>query len=80
MNGLAFLLIGIAAGWFAGLIMKGRGYGLLGNLLLGVLGALIGGYLFNFIAIDTSGVIASLITATTGAILVLAIAGMLSKR
>ncbi|MET0072288.1 MAG: GlsB/YeaQ/YmgE family stress response membrane protein [Candidatus Thiodiazotropha sp.] len=79
MNGLAFLLIGIVAGWFAGLIMKGRGHGLLGNLLLGVLGALIGGYLFEFFAIDTSGAIASLITATTGAILVLAIAGMLSK-
>ncbi|MBT3047297.1 MAG: GlsB/YeaQ/YmgE family stress response membrane protein [gamma proteobacterium symbiont of Ctena orbiculata] len=79
MNGLAFLLIGIVAGWLAGLIMKGRGHGLLGNLLLGVLGALIGGYLFKYLAIDTSGVIASLITATTGAILVLAIAGMLSK-
>ncbi|MES9990509.1 MAG: GlsB/YeaQ/YmgE family stress response membrane protein [Candidatus Thiodiazotropha sp.] len=80
MNGLAFILVGVVAGWFAGLIMKGRSFGLLGNLLLGVLGALIGGYLFNFFAIDTSGIIASLITATTGAILVLAIAGVVMKR
>ncbi|MEW8029479.1 MAG: GlsB/YeaQ/YmgE family stress response membrane protein [Candidatus Thiodiazotropha sp.] len=79
MSVLAFLLVGMVAGWLAGLIMKGHGYGLLGNLLLGILGALIGGYLFEFFAVDTSGLIASLITATAGAILVLAIAGLVNK-
>jgi uncharacterized membrane protein YeaQ/YmgE (transglycosylase-associated protein family) len=46
MNLLSFLLIGVVAGWLAALIMKGRGYGALGILLLGVMGALLGGSFF----------------------------------
>ncbi|MEW8508763.1 MAG: GlsB/YeaQ/YmgE family stress response membrane protein [Candidatus Thiodiazotropha sp.] len=69
MNGPVFLCIAYATGWLAGLMMKSLGFGLLGNLPLGVLGALI----------DSNGIVASLITTTTGAILVLAIAGSVSK-
>ncbi|WP_316367893.1 GlsB/YeaQ/YmgE family stress response membrane protein [Candidatus Thiodiazotropha sp. CDECU1] len=79
MSALIFLLLGLVAGWLAGLIMKGRSFGLLANLTFGVLGALIGGYLFEFFTIDNSGVIGSLITATAGAILVLAIAGLINS-
>lgn len=61
------------------MIMKGRGYGVRGNLLLGVPGTFLGGYLFEFFALDSSGMMASLITATAGAILVLAIAGLINK-
>ncbi|MEW8690556.1 MAG: GlsB/YeaQ/YmgE family stress response membrane protein [Candidatus Thiodiazotropha endolucinida] len=80
MSVLAFLMVGMAAGWLAGVVMKGHGHGLLGNLFLGILGALIGGYLFEFFAVDSKGLIASLITATAGAILVLAISGLVNKR
>jgi uncharacterized membrane protein YeaQ/YmgE (transglycosylase-associated protein family) len=78
MSIFSFLLVGVVAGWLAALIMKGHGYGVLGNLFLGVLGAFLGGYLFEFFAIDSSGMILSLITATAGAILVLAIAGLIN--
>ncbi|PVV05684.1 MAG: transglycosylase [gamma proteobacterium symbiont of Ctena orbiculata] len=79
MSALIFLLLGLVAGWLAGLIMEGPSLGLLANLTFGVLGALIGGYLFEFFTIDNSGVIGSLITATAGAILVLAIAGLIDS-
>ena len=47
MNFVWFILIGIAAGWLAGQIMKGGGFGLLGDLIVGVIGALLGGFLFG---------------------------------
>jgi uncharacterized membrane protein YeaQ/YmgE (transglycosylase-associated protein family) len=79
MIGLLYLFLGLIAGWLVGMAMKGRGIGLAGYLVFGALGALIGGYLFQFFTIDTNGVIASLITASAGAILVLAIAGLINS-
>jgi uncharacterized membrane protein YeaQ/YmgE (transglycosylase-associated protein family) len=69
MDFVWFILIGIVAGWLAGLIMKGGGYGLLGDLLVGVIGAVLGGWLFGLLGIGSSGgLIGSLITATVGAV------------
>ena len=48
-----FLLIGIIAGWLAGVIMKGDGFGLLGSMVIGVIGAFIGGYLFGLLGLST---------------------------
>ena len=45
MSILSWIVVGLIAGWLAGMIMKGGGYGLLGNLVVGVLGALLGGFL-----------------------------------
>lgn len=45
MSILSWILVGLVAGWLAGLVMKGSGYGILGNMLLGIVGALIGGFL-----------------------------------
>ena len=42
-----FILIGLVAGWLAGVIMKGGGYGVVGDIVVGVIGALIGGWLFT---------------------------------
>lgn len=50
-----FAIIGIIAGWLAGQIMKGRGFGLLGNLVVGVIGAVIGGWLAGALGIGASG-------------------------
>jgi uncharacterized membrane protein YeaQ/YmgE (transglycosylase-associated protein family) len=66
-----FLLIGIAAGWLAGVIMKGGGFGLLGDLISGVIGALLGGFLFGQLGIAAGGLLGSLITATIGAIVLI---------
>lgn len=56
MDILWFLLIGLVAGWLAGLITKGSGFGLLGDLVIGVVGALLGGFLFSLIGISAGGV------------------------
>jgi len=68
MNILWFLLIGLAAGWLAGRVMKGGGFGLLGNLVIGVIGALVGGYLFDLLGVNIGGLIGSLVTAFIGAV------------
>ena len=71
MDMLWFLLIGIAAGWLAGQIMKGGGFGLIGDLIVGVIGALVGGFLFGLFGLSADGRLGSLVTATVGAIALL---------
>jgi uncharacterized membrane protein YeaQ/YmgE (transglycosylase-associated protein family) len=67
-----FLLIGLAAGWLAGQVMKSGGFGLVGDIVVGVIGALIGGFLFQRSgAFAGSGLLGSLIVATIGAIVLL---------
>ena len=66
-----FLVIGLTAGWLAGLLTKGRGLGLANDLIVGVLGAFLGGLLFWVIGLSATGLIGSLIMATVGAVLVL---------
>ncbi len=74
-----FLLIGIAAGWIAGKIMKGKGFGLLGNLIIGVIGALVGGFLFDIIGLEAYGILASLVMATAGAVVLLFLLGFVKR-
>ena len=72
MGVIWFLLIGLAAGWLAGQVIKGGGYGVIGDIIIGVIGALLGGFLFNALGISAeSGVLGSLIVATIGAIVLL---------
>ena len=68
-----FLLIGLAAGWLAGVIMKGGGFGLAGDLIVGVIGALIGGFLFAALGIVAFGLLGALISATVGAVVLVAL-------
>ena len=65
---ITLLLVGLVAGWLSGLIMKGRGFGLAGNLIVGVIGALLGGFLFRLVGISAHGLLGQLIFATVGAI------------
>jgi uncharacterized membrane protein YeaQ/YmgE (transglycosylase-associated protein family) len=67
------ILIGIAAGWLAGMIMKSR-FGLIGDLIVGVIGALVGGWLFGKLGIAVPGgpLVGALITATVGAVVLIA--------
>lgn len=70
---LWFLMIGIIAGWLAGNVVKGGGFGLIGDLIVGVVGAFIGRYLFNFLGLSSYGTIGEIIMATIGAIVLLVI-------
>lgn len=67
-----FLFIGLLAGWIAGLIMQGEGFGCLGNMIVGVLGAMVGGYVFHLFNVPPgTGFWGSLGTALLGAIVFL---------
>jgi len=71
---LWFLLIGIIAGWLAGNIMKGGGFGLIGDLVVGVVGSFIGGYLFGYLGLGNAyGTLGEIGMATVGAIVLLGI-------
>jgi uncharacterized membrane protein YeaQ/YmgE (transglycosylase-associated protein family) len=79
MHLLWFLIIGIVAGWLAGKLMKGSGYGLLGDLVIGVIGSILGGWLLGSLGIFTVGLIGSLITATIGAVILLFLVRLLKR-
>ena len=80
MGLLYVLLIGAVAGWLAGNIMRGGGFGLLVNIILGIIGAFVGNWLFGVIGVSISdGVIGDLITGLIGAIVVLLVAGLFKK-
>jgi uncharacterized membrane protein YeaQ/YmgE (transglycosylase-associated protein family) len=69
---LIILLIGAIAGWLAGQIVKGYGFGLLGNIVVGIVGALIAGFLFPRIGLGLGGgILGSIIAATLGAVILL---------
>ncbi|MFN2366131.1 MAG: GlsB/YeaQ/YmgE family stress response membrane protein [Desulfurivibrionaceae bacterium] len=70
-NLLIFLAIGAVAGWLAGLITKGQGFGIIGNMVVGIIGALLGGFLFSWLGITAGGLIGSLVMATVGAVVLL---------
>jgi uncharacterized membrane protein YeaQ/YmgE (transglycosylase-associated protein family) len=65
------VLIGILAGWIAGQITKGRGFGPVGDLIVGVLGSLLGNFLFGVLGIVAYGLVGRLVMAVIGAIVLL---------
>lgn len=79
MSFVWFLLIGLAAGWIAGQIVKGGGGGLVTNLIVGVIGAILGGAIFEAVGLKAYGLLGSLITATVGAVLLLLLLGAIKK-
>lgn len=76
---LAFLLVGAIAGWLAGKLMKGGGFGLLGNIVVGVIGAFIGVFVFGAFGISAGGIIGSIVIATVGAGILLFAVGLIKK-
>jgi uncharacterized membrane protein YeaQ/YmgE (transglycosylase-associated protein family) len=79
MEFLWFILIGVCAGWLAGVVVKGGGYGLVGDLVVGVIGAFLGGFLFRVIGFHAYGLLGSLFTATVGAIVLIVLLRLLSR-
>jgi uncharacterized membrane protein YeaQ/YmgE (transglycosylase-associated protein family) len=71
---LILLLVGLVAGWLAGQIVRGRGFGLIGDLVVGVVGAFIGSWLFGALGIFIGmGLLGTIISATIGAVILVAI-------
>jgi len=77
-----WVVVGLIVGWLAGLIMKGSGYGLVGDIALGLVGAVVGGWLFGLAApaAEPSGLLGSIVVATIGAIALIVVARLLSGR
>ena len=74
-----FLIVGLVAGWIAGLITKGKGFGLVGNLVVGVLGAVAGGMIFDALGVEAGGIIGSIIVSVIGALVLLFVLGLILK-
>jgi uncharacterized membrane protein YeaQ/YmgE (transglycosylase-associated protein family) len=68
------IVIGILAGFLAGTIMRGKGYGVVVDLALGIAGAILGGIVFSLLGLYSSGIIGQIVVSTFGAILVILIA------
>jgi uncharacterized membrane protein YeaQ/YmgE (transglycosylase-associated protein family) len=68
---LWFTLIGLAAGFLAGLVVKGHGFGVIGNIIVGIIGALLGGFLFRLIGLSATGKLGELVCAFVGAVVLL---------
>ncbi len=71
MDLLWFVIIGVLAGWIAGLLMKGRGFGCLGNLVIGIVGAVLGGWIFRQLGLVAIGLPGALLTSIAGAVVLL---------
>ncbi|HEY5783133.1 MAG TPA: GlsB/YeaQ/YmgE family stress response membrane protein [Lysobacter sp.] len=79
MQLLIFLLIGALAGWLAGVIMKGRGFGVIGNIVIGVIGAFLGGWLLPKLGLHLGGDVGTFIAALIGALILLFIVGLVKR-
>jgi uncharacterized membrane protein YeaQ/YmgE (transglycosylase-associated protein family) len=83
MSILAWIVLGLVAGWLAGMLMRGGGYGLIGDIVLGILGALVGGWLTGLLLHEDVMIgfnWASLLVAVLGAVVLIAISRLLSGR
>jgi uncharacterized membrane protein YeaQ/YmgE (transglycosylase-associated protein family) len=80
MNLVWFLLIGAIAGWLAGLLVKGKGFGIFGNIGVGIVGAVIGGNLFPWLGFSLGGGFwPAVVTALVGALLLLFVVNLIRK-
>ena len=80
MYWLWYILIGLAAGYVASLIVKGSGSGMLLNLVIGMVGGVLGGWLFRLMGIAITNMLGSLLTSVFGAIVLLLIVGLFTRR
>jgi uncharacterized membrane protein YeaQ/YmgE (transglycosylase-associated protein family) len=70
---LFWIVVGLIAGWLASLVMGRGGYGIIGDIVVGLIGAVIGGFLFSLLGLGASGLIGSIIVAFVGAIILILI-------
>jgi uncharacterized membrane protein YeaQ/YmgE (transglycosylase-associated protein family) len=73
------IILGGIAGWLTGLIMRGEGYGIIVNILLGIAGGIIGSLVFGLLGFTTSSIVGELITAIVGASLLVFLVRKLSR-
>jgi uncharacterized membrane protein YeaQ/YmgE (transglycosylase-associated protein family) len=83
MSIIAWIVLGLVAGWLAGMVMRGGGYGILGDMILGILGALIGGWVWGLITrqdVTLGFNLPSLLIAVVGAVVLIGLSRLLTGR
>lgn len=74
------ILVGALAGWFSGKIMKGRSFGLLGNIVIGILGSFMGSWLLPILGVSVGeGILSTVFEATLGAVAIIFLAGLIRR-
>ena len=76
---ITWIVIGAIAGWLASLIMKGGSSGLLRNIIIGIIGAFLGGFLLGLLDIAFGGILGSIVTATIGAVVLIFLVRLIAK-
>jgi uncharacterized membrane protein YeaQ/YmgE (transglycosylase-associated protein family) len=80
MGLLAWIVVGLIAGWLAGQVMKGGGYGVVADIVLGMLGGIVGGWLFGLLGIwPGGGLVGSILIAFVGAVALIAVTRVLRR-
>jgi uncharacterized membrane protein YeaQ/YmgE (transglycosylase-associated protein family) len=80
MGFIAWIVVGLIAGWLAGLVMKGGGYGIIVDIILGIVGGLVGGWVFGLLGIGMGGgMIGSIIVAFIGAVILVGITRLIKR-
>ena len=90
LNLIIWLLVGALAGWLAGQVVKGSGFGLFGNIVVGILGSFIGGFIFRMVGFlptrrllcffPGAGLVGNLVSAFVGAIILIYVARLLTQK
>ena len=80
MEFIWFIIVGLVAGWLAGVIMKGGGFGVIGDIVVGIVGALIGGWLFSSMGVSAGGgLLGAIIVALIGAIILIFVLRLIKR-
>jgi len=78
-NLIYWIVVGLIAGWAAGKIMKGGGYGVAMDIVLGIVGAVVGGWLMGFLGIQAGGLIGTIVVAIIGAVFLIWLTRLIKK-
>ena len=76
---IVMVIVGGIAGWLAALIVKGSGYGLVGNVVIGILGSVVGGWIFRLLNIGVTGVLGVIVGSVVGAVVLLLVVRALKR-
>jgi uncharacterized membrane protein YeaQ/YmgE (transglycosylase-associated protein family) len=76
---LWWIIVGLIAGWLAGRVMKGGGYGVLADIVLGILGAILGGWIFSKMGMGATSTIGAIIVAFIGAVILVGLARLVKR-
>jgi uncharacterized membrane protein YeaQ/YmgE (transglycosylase-associated protein family) len=79
MNFLVWIITGIIAGWLTGMVVKGKGYGLSGDLVIGLLGGVLGGWLFGLVGYSATNWLGQVLVAFVGGVVLVAIVRVLRR-